>query len=88
MRCCAAVEKAVDGFDFLQDSERFGHRLNWALRQMVTAYIAERLKAGALLPPFDALGLVFEIVFRGIKILPLKFPDGLPAYGSAGKKRS
>ena len=42
MRCCAAVEKAVDGFDFLQDSERFGHRLNWALRQMVTAYIAER----------------------------------------------
>lgn len=42
MRCCAALEKAVDSFDFLQDSETFTHRLSWALRQTVTAYIADR----------------------------------------------
>ena len=42
MRCCAVVEKAVDHFNFLQDSETFGHRLSWALRQTVTKYIAER----------------------------------------------
>lgn len=42
MRCCRALEKAVDSFDFLQDSETFSHRLSWALRQTVTAYIADR----------------------------------------------
>lgn len=42
MRCCRALEKAVDSFDFLQDSETFTHRLSWALRQTVTAYIADR----------------------------------------------
>lgn len=42
MRCCRALEKAADSFDFLQDSEIFSHRLSWALRQTVTAYLAER----------------------------------------------
>lgn len=42
MRCRRALEKAVDSFDFLQDSEPFSHRLSWWLRQTVTAYIAER----------------------------------------------
>ncbi len=42
MRCIRALEKAVDNFDFLQNSETFTHRLSWALRQTVTAYIAER----------------------------------------------
>lgn len=42
VRCCRAVEKAVDSFDFFQDSETFSHRLSWALRQTVTRYIAER----------------------------------------------
>lgn len=41
-RCRTALEKAVDSFDFLQDSEPFAHRLNWWLRQTVTAYIAEK----------------------------------------------
>ena len=34
-----ALEKAVDSFDFLQDSEPFSHRLNWGLRQATTEYI-------------------------------------------------
>ena len=42
MRCYAALEKAVDRFDFLQNSERFTHHLNWALRQAVVSYLAER----------------------------------------------
>ena len=42
MRCCAALEKAVDSFDFLQDSETFSHRLSWWLRQTTAAYIAEK----------------------------------------------
>lgn len=42
MRCIRSLEKAVDSFDFLQDSESFTHRLSWALRQTVTAYIADR----------------------------------------------
>ena len=41
LRCCVSLEKAVDSFDFLQDSERFPHRLNWWLRQTITRYIAE-----------------------------------------------
>lgn len=41
LRCCASLEKAVDSFDFMQDSERFPHRLNWWLRQTITRYIAE-----------------------------------------------
>ncbi|MBQ8447673.1 MAG: hypothetical protein IJX27_01925 [Clostridia bacterium] len=41
-RLLAALEKNVDGFDFLQESEPFSHRLAFALRQAVTRYIAER----------------------------------------------
>lgn len=42
LRCCAALERAADGFDFSQNSERFSHRLSWALRQTTTAYIADK----------------------------------------------
>lgn len=42
MRCIRALEKTADGFDFLQNSEPFSHRLGWALRQETTRYIAER----------------------------------------------
>lgn len=38
--CVHALEKAVDSFDFLQDSESFSHRLHWWLRQATTEYIA------------------------------------------------
>ena len=38
--CVQALEKAVDSFDFLQDSESFSHRLHWWLRQATTEYIA------------------------------------------------
>lgn len=41
-RCCHALEKAVDSFDFSQNGERFSHRLSWGLRQAVTGYIADR----------------------------------------------
>ena len=37
--CLQALEKAVDHFNFLQDSEPFSHRLNWYIRQAVTSYI-------------------------------------------------
>lgn len=38
----AALERAVDGFDFQQTGETFAHRLGWVLRQTVTRQIAER----------------------------------------------
>ena len=41
-RCYASLEKAVDRFDFPQDSEPFSHRLNWWMRQTITAYLADR----------------------------------------------
>ena len=44
--CCQALEKAVDSFDFLQDSETFTHRLSWHLRNASARYIAERRCAG------------------------------------------
>ena len=37
--CVQALEKAVDSFDFLQESETFTHRLSWWLRQATTEYI-------------------------------------------------
>jgi DNA-directed RNA polymerase sigma subunit (sigma70/sigma32) len=37
-----ATEKAVDNFNFLQDSERFCHRLNWYLRNAMVAYIVRK----------------------------------------------
>lgn len=39
--CMQALEKAVDSFDFLQDSEPFSHRLSWWLRQAVMNYIVK-----------------------------------------------
>ncbi len=41
-RCCTALEKAVDSFNFLQDSERFSHRLSWYLRQTIVRWRAGR----------------------------------------------
>jgi len=38
--CMQALEKAVDGFNFFQDSETFSHRLSWYLRQATVRYIA------------------------------------------------
>lgn len=40
--CVHALEKAVDSFDFLQESELFSHRLSWWLRQATTEYIARK----------------------------------------------
>lgn len=37
--CMQYLEKCVDSFDFLQDSEPFSHRLSWYLRQAVVRYI-------------------------------------------------
>ena len=37
--CMQALEKAVDSFDFTQDSEPFSHRLSWAIRQAVARYL-------------------------------------------------
>ena len=36
--CVRALERAVDSFDFLQNSETFSHRLSWWLRQAVIDY--------------------------------------------------
>lgn len=41
-RCCSALEKAVDSFNFLQDSERFSHRLSWYLRQTIVRWRADK----------------------------------------------
>ena len=38
----AALEQAVDHFDFAQSSETFTHRLSWYLRQATTKRIAQR----------------------------------------------
>ncbi len=37
--CMHALEKAVDSFDFLQESETFVHRLSWWLRDATARYI-------------------------------------------------
>ena len=39
--CVDALEKAVDCFNFFQDSETFAHRLSWYLRNATAKYIAE-----------------------------------------------
>ena len=41
-RLCAALEKNVSGFDFLQESETFLHRLSLAMRRELVRYIAEK----------------------------------------------
>lgn len=48
LRCVAVLEKAAEGFDFLQDSETFSHRLSWHLRQTVVRYIADRPTATSI----------------------------------------
>lgn len=37
--CLQALERAVDSFNFLQESETFAHRLSWYLRQATANYI-------------------------------------------------
>jgi DNA-directed RNA polymerase sigma subunit (sigma70/sigma32) len=39
--CLSELEKAVDNFNFLQESETFSHRLSWHLRQATVKYLAE-----------------------------------------------
>ena len=39
--CVQALEKAVDSFDFMQESEPFSHYLGWSLRQAVVNYIVK-----------------------------------------------
>ncbi len=40
--CIDSLEKGVDQFDFLQDSEAFTHHLSWRMRQCITKCIAYR----------------------------------------------
>jgi len=42
LHCEQALAKAVDSFNFLQESETFTHRLSWCLRQTVTAYMVRK----------------------------------------------
>lgn len=41
--CLDSLEKGVDTFNFLQDSESFTHHLSWRLRQCITRCIAEQM---------------------------------------------
>ncbi len=41
-RFIGVLEKAVDGFDFLQDSEPFIHRLSLMLKQSTASIIADK----------------------------------------------
>ena len=41
--CIAELEKGVDGFNFLQDSEPFTHHLSRRLRQCIARAIADRI---------------------------------------------
>lgn len=40
--CIRSLEKGVDGFNFLQDSETFTHHLSWRLRQYITRRLVNR----------------------------------------------
>ena len=40
--CVRSLEKGVDTFSFLQDSETFTHHLSWRLRQCITRCIVDR----------------------------------------------
>ena len=42
MYCMNALDKAVDSFNFVQESETFAHRLSWALRQAVVSYMVRK----------------------------------------------
>lgn len=39
--CMHALNRAVDSFNFLQDSETFTHRLSWCLRQAFADYLVK-----------------------------------------------
>lgn len=41
--CMQALEKAVDDFNFQQDSETFSHRLSWWLREATAQYIVRNI---------------------------------------------
>ena len=40
--CIRSLEKGVDHFDFLQESEMFTHHLSWRLRQCITRCLVDR----------------------------------------------
>lgn len=40
--CIQSLEKGVDCFNFLQDSETFTHHLSWRLRQCITRCLVDR----------------------------------------------
>lgn len=40
--CILSLEKGVDSFNFLQDSETFTHHLSWRLRQCITMCLVDR----------------------------------------------
>ena len=40
--CIHSLEKGVDNFNFLQDSETFTHHLSWRLRQCITRCLVDR----------------------------------------------
>lgn len=40
--CIQSLEKGVDSFNFLQDSETFVHHLSWRLRQCITRCLVDR----------------------------------------------
>ena len=42
--CILTLEKGVDTFNFLQDSETFSHHLSWILRQCVTDCLVKSVK--------------------------------------------
>lgn len=39
--CYQALDKSIDSFDFSQSSEKFSHRLDWHLRQVIVRHLAE-----------------------------------------------
>lgn len=40
--CIRSLEKGVDSFNFLQNSETFTHHLSWRLRQCITKCLVDR----------------------------------------------
>lgn len=40
--CLVSLEKGVDQFNFLQDSETFAHHLGWRLRQCITRCLIDQ----------------------------------------------
>ena len=40
--CVRSLEKGVDSFNFLQESETFTHHLSWRLRQCITRCLVDK----------------------------------------------